>query len=385
MKLSGRLTAKVVLKTDHKREEGTHAVYLQCFVQGQKLMIPLGFAVKASQFDKKGQKIRKNHPEHSDMNLIIENTRSRVFKIATEFRLRDQILTRDLLYQEYHNPTPTVDFIKFCEHHHELAKGLIEDSTWRSKNGTIGAIKRWRKTLLFSELGMPAINDFTRYRRKQGLKESTVQKDLKNFKSWLNLAERYGIKLPFNLREMKVTQPKAMITYLNREEIGKLFSYYHHPDCPESFRNTLQVFLFACFTGLRYSDLADLSWSNIEGDRLTYVPRKTKKFGKFLTVRLPEKAKSLLSDHLETPFERIYTNQAYNRNLKEISKIVGLRKKITSHVARHTFATMFLEMGGDVEVLRELMCHSNIRETMVYVKISSKRKDEQIAYLDKMF
>lgn len=383
MNSSGELTAKIVIKTDHQREDGTHKLYLQCFVQGQKLMLPLEISVPLKDFDRKAQRVKKSHPNHNDINLILEKSRARVFQIGIDFRLRDKNLTRDLLRQEYYDPTPNTDFLAFCQHYHDQQRGFLEEGTWKAKQGAISNMRKWRKELLFSELSIATFNDYVRHLRGRGLRESTVQGQLKNIKTWLYAADSAGMKVPFTIRDLKVKHPKSSIEHLTQEEVRTLVKYYQNEFCPDPHRKTLKIFLFACFTGVRYSDITELTWDNIEDDRLTFVPKKTHKSNKFVSFRLPKKAIDLLDHGHDKPFIQVYANQVANRYLKEIGRMVGMRKKIKFHMSRHTFATMFLEMGGDIEVLKEVMAHSNIRETMIYVKVTNRRKDDQVANLDR--
>ncbi|MDX5448415.1 MAG: site-specific integrase [Bacteroidota bacterium] len=379
---SGELTAKIVIKSDHKREDGTHKLYLQCFVRGEKVMLPLDLAVPLKDFDKKGQRVKKSHPHHGDINLVLEKARSKVFQIGLDFRLRDKVLTRELLRKEYFDPTPNTDFLAFCKHYHEQQRGYLEEGTWRGKNGTLKNLEKWREELLFSELSVATLKDFIKYLRQRNLKESTVQTQIKNVKTWLYAAQASGLNIPFNIKDLKVRHPRSMVEHLTQEEVRILHRYYNNEFCPDPHRKTLKIFLFGCFTGMRYQDIADLTWQNIDGDRIMFVPRKTQRSNKVVSFRLPQKAIELLDHDHDQPFLQVYTNQVANRYLKEIGRMVGVKKRIKFHMSRHTFATIFLEMGGNIEVLKELLAHTNIRETMIYVSVTNTRKDDQVANLD---
>ena len=72
-----------------------------------------------------------------------------------------------------------------------------------------------------------------------------------------------------------------------------------------------------------------------------------------------------------------------NKQLKAVGTKMGIPKSMTSHTARHTFATNFLEFGGKIEVLKEILCHSSINETMKYAHITDKQKAIQIKGFDR--
>jgi len=80
-----------------------------------------------------------------------------------------------------------------------------------------------------------------------------------------------------------------------------------------------------------------------------------------------------------------YTDQVTNRYLKDIAKLLKIRKTITYHVSRHTFATLFLDKTNDLATLQKLMGHHSIAQTMVYAHVSETKKREQIRVFDQIF
>jgi len=78
------------------------------------------------------------------------------------------------------------------------------------------------------------------------------------------------------------------------------------------------------------------------------------------------------------------SEQKMNEQLKDIAKLLPVKKEITNHSARHTFATLFLEKTSDVASLQKLLGHSNIRETMIYVHIGNSKLNTQMLNFDKL-
>ena len=139
------------------------------------------------------------------------------------------------------------------------------------------------------------------------------------------------------------------------------------------------MFLFSCFTGLRISDVTNLTNDNIIENTLAFTAVKTSKFQR---ISLNDSAKKYLDPKLI--FKSAYTGEYINRELKNIAKICGIRKVITYHVARHTFATNFLICGGRVENLQKILGHSKITDTMIYVHIVESITDIQIHNMDEI-
>jgi site-specific recombinase XerD len=84
----------------------------------------------------------------------------------------------------------------------------------------------------------------------------------------------------------------------------------------------------------------------------------------------------------ETLFPSI-SNQKYNQNLKKIATIVGIRDKLTTYVARHTFASIFLNSGGHMETLRKILSHSDVNTTQVYARMFDQTVVDEIDIFDK--
>src|SRR5690606_33263736 len=173
-------------------------------------------------------------------------------------------------------------------------------------------------------------------------------------------------------------------TALETAELHKLLSCYNLVcDTNPKYERVLKPFLFSCFTGLRVGDLYAISRDNIIGSHLVIMPAKTIKLEKIVKIPLSAVAQKLIGDSGE--LFNLVSEQKGNKYLKEIAKLCGIRKNMSWHVARHTFATQYLAAGGDAYTLKELMGHSSIKTTMVYVHISSKMKEDGIEKLDKVF
>lgn len=174
---------------------------------------------------------------------------------------------------------------------------------------------------------------------------------------------------------------KSNRPYLTIDEVKALMA----TDCrnPEIKR----AFLFACFTGLRISDIRNLQWANISkrngGSFLSITMQKTRepltmKLNKQAVALLPKGGKGLI-------FELPVWDAVVNDNLKAWAKAAGIEKDICFHVSRHTFATMELTLGADLYVVSKLLGHSNVGTTQIYADIINKRRDEAVELIDNAF
>lgn len=187
---------------------------------------------------------------------------------------------------------------------------------------------------------------------------------------------------PFS--EYKNTKKDKDRGYLMRNELEELVKFNCEKKIDELVKD---LFVFSCFTGLSYSDLKGLKSSNIQeffdGNQWIIIRRKkTSTSSNVMLLDIPkmiiEKYAGLSKDGKVFP---VPSNTVCNNSLKRISKLIDSlkEKKITFHLARHTFATLFLSEGVPLESLSKMLGHKNIATTQIYAKILNEKvgKDMQ--------
>ncbi len=218
---------------------------------------------------------------------------------------------------------------------------------------------------------------------------NTAYDNFTKFSHFLNEAVRKEI-ISTNPAE-KVDRKKRKDThraYLSFEEIQKLF------DTPCNRPELKKAFLFACFTGLRWSDIKALTWGAIQHSEATgyYIDHRQIKTQSYETLPIPDQAMSLLGvsgpEDMGTAnnpvFPGIYYSTVVMADLKLWAAKAGITKDITFHVARHTFATLQLTSGADIAIVSKLLGHKDIAVTQIYAKVIDRRKREAVNNLPKL-
>jgi len=215
---------------------------------------------------------------------------------------------------------------------------------------------------------------------------STYNKSLTFVRTMLNHAKREGIiKQNKAFENFKISKTYGNRAYLSPNELKKLHAYYHETNL-KGVKNVLGYFLFACYTGLRFSDIQDLRPSDIQNDIIVIEQHKT---GTQVKIPLINKAKELTSFYTSKDkriFESI-SNQKTNDHLKRIAKDCNINKRLSFHVARHTFATLGLTLGIPLEVISKLLGHTDIKTTQIYAHfrddllVSEMKKFENLEVL----
>lgn len=175
----------------------------------------------------------------------------------------------------------------------------------------------------------------------------------------LNEAVREGLidKNPWNRLETieKIKKPESKREYLTIDEIRSMIA----TDCPNEL--VKRAYLFSCFTGLRISDVRSLKWGDIyQENGQAFVSVVMKKTTKPLYIPLsgqalkwmPEKGESTSDDYV---FGNLVNYGNVNESLKKWAEAAGIRKHISYHTSRHSFATMMLTLGADLYTVSKLL------------------------------
>lgn len=231
-------------------------------------------------------------------------------------------------------------------------------------------------------------NDYRSPRGKK-LKDYSVINYLGCLRNALNMAVREDVIADNPIMKLsaqdKVKAPESQREYLTIEEVQKL----EETDSP--YPHIKQAFLFACYTGLRCSDVRSITWGKIVKDgekyRLHTVMFKTKRP---FYIPLSKKAMQWMPERGDkTDDELIFENIPVQVNTKLYLQPwldkAGITKPITFHCSRHTFGTMMLTLGADIYTTSKLMGHTKVEVTQIYAKIINKKKDDAVSLIDQAF
>jgi len=197
----------------------------------------------------------------------------------------------------------------------------------------------------------------------------------------LNKAVQDNIILRSPGREVEIIKrEESERVFLNIDEMQKLADIEAKTDLEKDVK---KAFIFACYTGLRVSDLITITWGNIERNPPQIV-KNQKKTGVRVYIPLHKTARTIIDDNilheqddLVFPWLNIIKN---NRNLylTKWADRANIGKSIGWHTARHTFAVKSLESGADIYTVSKLLGHTDITATQVYAKATDKMKREAV-------
>jgi site-specific recombinase XerD len=322
------------------------------------------------------------------INLLIEDAKGRANKITLRYYSNDRPLTAETFISEYYNYHSRDNILKFWDNKAiQLSRDqIISYETFRRHKTSLNRLRLFTKPdeLLFTELTLEFIQKYDHYlRKKEKYKHNTVCGFHKDLKTYINHAIEAGHRIESPYLRFSYSYRPGERAVLSMEELTALKNLVDTDKVTDTENEVLKSFLFSCYTGLRVSDNRALHSDMISNGLLTVTMKKGFKFGKQVVVPLPEYAKQLIEGRKGKIFN-VFAEKTRNDTLKILAAKARINKSISFHVSRDTFGTIFIELGGDPVTLKELMGHTNIAVTMIYVKISERRKETLMANFDKI-
>lgn len=378
-KIYGTMKTRFTLRKDIQ-VNGKSPIYLH--IGGNQIRINLKLYVEPKLWNPDKKRVREINREMCDINLMLDNHEARLTDIKTVYRLTETPLSAEQLEIEFLNKLSKVNFTAFFRAALENESGNMGIGTYKRHLSVYKKLFDYKPNIPFNEL---SLNWFSKYKTylKFNLKneDTTIAANMASIKKFLAIAEENGVKLAFDLKKLEVGNTKGNRVYLNQSELLSLFEYFNSKYINEKNKVILGYFLFSCLTGLRISNIQQLNRNELLSNDFSIITSKSKTDK---VLALNDKAKSLIASCPDL-FVKKYADQYINRELRKICKSLRITKHVSMHVGRHTFATLFLKMGGKIEMLQMLLSHSTITQTMVYVHIVQAEANKEIFVMDKLF
>lgn len=315
--------------------------------------------------------------DSGDLNLKIE---------ATEMRIREHI--RRLILEGKPFSWSSLDYILGQNNRGSFVEFVadrvskrrdIRESTRKTHRKFLNALYEFAPDLDFSNLDKQCIYRYDEWlRSRKTYTQTTISSYHKHMKVYINEAIRmeYITHSPYDGIKIDRGKPKTR-KYLTISEVQKI----REVELPtENLRKVRDLFVFQCYTGLAYADLNKFDFGTlIERDGRYIMHDVRQKTGEeYYIVILPPAMEVLKKYDNKLP---MMTNQQYNMRLKVVADHCALDKNLTSHMGRHTYASLCLNAGISIEVLARMLGHSDIKTTQIYAKMLNKTVEDAYATL----
>lgn len=377
-------------------------VYARITIDGKRIEISLKHKIAVSDWNDKNGMGKINTEEGRSLNIFMEQTRASFVGCYREMTLQKKVITVETFKRAYYGEEEE-DYTlgKLMNYHNVEMKENLAWGTMKNYFTTQKYLEKFlkekmrRPDITLREINYKFVTSFEYYLKtyqpldhEKPLGNNGVMKHMERFRKMINVAlkNEWLEKDPFKAYKLKFTKYER--GYLTEEELtvleNKLFDN-------ERMQNVLDLFIFSCYTGLSYIDAVNLTPLDIvKGiDQEYWLVTKREKTNTPVKVPLLPKAIELIEKYAnnvkcqaEGSVLPKMSNQKLNGYLKEIADVSSIKKNITFHLARHTFATtVTLSNGVPIESVSKMLGHTKISTTQVYAKVIERKLSNDMLLL----
>ncbi len=381
-------TIKAVLRKKNN-PEGQYPIAIRITKDRKSSYLGTGQYIEEKYWDEKNRCVRKSHPNASIINNFIITKVAEANKKALEAESSADYQTVNIIKKKIRQ-NKKVDFFKVANMHLTNLKNRGNHHQYDTEVGRLNKFKTFlkRKELPFNELNVPLLKNFEAYLLHDNKRSPrTVVNYLILIRTIYNLAISESLvdrgRYPFGKGKIQIKIPETQKIGFNIEEIQKL---ENATDLTDAQQKAVHVWLISFyFAGIRVGDVIRLKWSDFNDGRLMYRMNKN---SKLVTLKIPDKANAILKiyqhnyilkndfifeylkgidlddSHMVSVRTQTITRNL-NRHLKKVAAKLNINKKMSMHIARHSFGNI----SGDkipIQMLQKLYRHSSVTTTINY-------------------
>ena len=392
-------TILFVVKLNKLNSKGLCPVNVRITYQGVRKENATGYFVDPNFWDAKRQLTTSKAIDAISTNIQLELIKQKIKNAYLSILLETDDFEADDIYHKYlGKPLKESEFVvryfqKYLDKTFKLIGKDLKLATWKKYNYAciqiVGYVKfKYKKNdISLDKINLQFLTEFEYYlKTEQNQCQSTINKAIQRFRRLIKIgiAEGFLERDPFILYKAK--KVKKEVIFLTHEELETVEkTQISQP----RLALVKDLFVFCCYTGLAYVEMAHLSRQNIQigFDNVNWIQMKREKTQRQISIPILPKAQEII-DKYSTDDNLVFpsiSNQKFNSYLKEIADITGIEKRLTHHTARKTFAsTVLLYNDVPMEIVSELLGHSNMTITQEsYGKVVQKKVSEEMKKLEK--
>lgn len=345
-----------VCRASKTRKNGLSPIELSIIINGERRFVTTQRYCKSTDFNTKTQKVKGD----KELNQYLDSIRKKCWKIEMDLMGEDYTIDDFIQIFKYGKQTKTILDV-YDEHNRmyqaKVLSGEVENTALykyrQSREKMKKYIEEYNKPSEIKSITPSFVEGYMTWLSSR-LKSSTVNKEMKMFKKVLAFAVREGY---ITANPFHITLREDRLTYhpLTEEQIRMIIGTPIENDRIGAVRD---LFIFQCYTGLSYIDMATFGKEDIKDGVIIKNRKKTDV--KSVIPILPPVQKILDKYNYVLP---IISNQKYNCYLKVLGDTCGTPMILHSHLARHTYATLLLNKGVDMKTVSRTMGHSNSKIT----------------------
>lgn len=367
-------------------------VYVRITVAGQQTDLAIGRSVSPENWDQKRKMSKGRSRRDIELNKYLDEVRARFNEIHSymvrEKKLINPITMRDMFLGKAEKPKMLREVFKEAniKRKEEMERGDIVNATYLRWERCVKYLGEFFKLTMnvddipIRDVTAGMVDDFEHFLRiSKNCANNTAVKYMRYLKNTLQyaMAHKWISEDPFMGKRFHRTQANRQ--FLTEDEILAILALdFSAMPRLELVRDT---FVFCCFTGLAFCDIKTLMRSDIEkdADGNMWIRKSRNKTGELSIIPLLEVPRQIAEKYSGHPIVLaegvvmpVCSNQRMNAYLKEIADLAKIKKPLTTHIARHTFASLSLSNHVPLESIQKMLGHTDIKTTQIYAKMQDK-------------
>lgn len=365
-------SVKTKIRKDKKKIDGTHPLCHQIIFNSEvlKLSIP-NASLKLEQWDEEKEAANRKFPDYKNLNYVLDKERLKIKKFLYDCRVNDISVTKRSIKAYYHGEDQKkMDFYHnfdqfYARKETELRKGTLAHYTLLRKQ-----LKEFRYPLTLQEVNYSFLDDFFHYlKTEKKIGPSGIAMRRKNLVTTFEFFKKKGLVENNPAKDFKKPKEVSREEFLTPKELKQIEAL----DLEIGQRGyglnlSRDIFLFSCYTGLRYGDVVSLTSKHIKSGQIEKIMEKT---GNKVTVPLLPEAKELIDKYTSSELsDAIFpsrSNVSVNRDLTYMARRANINKRVSHHTGRHSFGSILGMKGIQPFYIMKLMGHKDVRMTERYV------------------
>lgn len=393
-------TFSILIWINASRAKNNEAeIFARITVNQKRANISLKRKININFWDKSKSKAKGNSQNARVLNQYLDQVKADLFRAHQELNNQGKLITAQLIKST---------FLGEGENHKSL-RNLFDYHSGKI-NGTfaVGTIRNYAVTeryifkflnekvktsdIYLKQLNYKFICDFENYLHcfwpkghPKAMGQNTVMKHIQRLRKLITLSYHLEWLQKDPFIRWKPTFEKTNRQFLSANELSNLETFEFISERLERVRD---LFVFSCYTGISYIDIMKLTKTNIHLgiDGNNWIITKRHKTNTTVKVPLLNKSQNIVSKYEHHPITMVsgtllppITNEKLNLYLKEVANFCGIKKNLTFHMARHTFATtVTLTNGVPIETVSKLLGHTKLSTTQIYAKVIERKVSDDM-------
>lgn len=377
------------LRKPKARGDGDYPIYARITTNAQSIEFTIGRKANPDDWDQRRQRSSGRSRRDIELNKYLEMVRTRFNEIHNKLMLEGRYINPKIMKDHYfgnvEKPKMLCDVFRDAniKRKEELERGDICAATYGRWERYVTyledfmTVKFGQKDIPIKDVTAGFTQDFEHYLRmsKNCANNTTVRylRYLKNVMQYA-VANKWASEDPFIGRRFKRTNAKR--EFLTEPELHAIMGL--NLSAFPRLENVRDAFVFCCFTGLAFTDIKSLKRTDIstDGDGKMWIRKPRNKTGEMSVIPMLEIPVKLMMKYSNHPTVQttgvvlpVISNQRMNAYLSEVATLARVQKHLTTHIARHTFATMSLSNHVPLETISKMLGHTDIKTTLIYAKL----------------